>query len=291
MKLVRGVSYSTALFLLVAQGTTAAKNNNANRNTKHSSHRVTLPVLQSVAVSSIPLLGELRGGAAAAAVKASGKRAAATAPKKKSPAGVATTYSDQHIAPGTAEPNDEIFNLVKSVVGAGVLGLPAGIAAFGNAPSAMVPSMLLLVSIGCLAATGFCNIGTVCRKTAATSYKQAWSRSVSPQTAWMPAVACLMVTLCTVLTFSMILADTIPSILQTVAGIAIGRTAALLGVTVLVIFPLCLLRSLSSLAPFSLLVRLIGSLVAVARSLYSPHHHCCCFFNREFSAWCILEPP
>jgi Transmembrane amino acid transporter protein len=289
MKLVRGVSYSTALFLLVAQGTTAANNNNANRNTKHNSHPATLPVLQSVS-SSIPLLRELRGGAAAA-VKASGKRAAATAPKKTSPAGAATTYSDQHIAPGTAEPNDEIFNLVKSVVGAGVLGLPAGIAAFGNAPSAMVPSMLLLVSIGCLAATGFCNIGTVCRKTAATSYKQAWSRSVSPQTAWMPAVACLMVTLCTVLTFSMILADTIPSILQTVAGIAIGRTAALLGVTVLVIFPLCLLRSLSSLAPFSLLVRLIGWLVGWLPLQDHYTHLIIIFFNREFSAWCILEPP
>lgn len=143
--------------------------------------------------------------------------------------------------------------LQKSIVGAGILGLPAGIAAFGNQATALVPAIVLLVSIGCLAAYGFHLIGIVCQKTAAVSYKQAWSRSVSERSAWMPAAACLLVTACTVLTYSMILADTIPSILQTVAGINIARTPALLTVTAVVLLPLCLLRQLSSLAPFSLL--------------------------------------
>ena len=42
----------------------------------------------------------------------------------------------------------EIFNLVKSIVGAGVLSLPAGIAAFGDAPSAVIPASLLIAVIG-----------------------------------------------------------------------------------------------------------------------------------------------
>ena len=49
---------------------------------------------------------------------------------------------------GTATMSTEIFNLVKSIVGAGVLSLPAGIAAFGDAPSAVIPASLLIAVIG-----------------------------------------------------------------------------------------------------------------------------------------------
>lgn len=100
-------------------------------------------------------------------------------------------------------------------------------------------------------------IGNVCAQTHSVSYRQAWSRSGlgGERTSWMPAAACLLVTFCTVLTYSMILADTIPAILQAVLGddINVSRTTALLSVTTCVLLPLCLLKSLSSLAPFSLL--------------------------------------
>ena len=49
----------------------------------------------------------------------------------------------------------------------------------------------------------------------------------------------------------MILADTIRALLMT-AGIETTRTLALLGVTGTTLLPLCLLKNLSSLAPFSL---------------------------------------
>ncbi len=44
--------------------------------------------------------------------------------------------------------SNEIFNLVKSIVGAGVLSLSAGIAAFGDAPSAVIPANILIAVIG-----------------------------------------------------------------------------------------------------------------------------------------------
>eukprot|EP00568_Trieres_chinensis_P019313 CAMPEP_0183320780 /NCGR_PEP_ID=MMETSP0160_2-20130417/67204_1 /TAXON_ID=2839 ORGANISM="Odontella Sinensis, Strain Grunow 1884" /NCGR_SAMPLE_ID=MMETSP0160_2 /ASSEMBLY_ACC=CAM_ASM_000250 /LENGTH=197 /DNA_ID=CAMNT_0025487547 /DNA_START=65 /DNA_END=654 /DNA_ORIENTATION=- len=50
----------------------------------------------------------------------------------------------------------------------------------------------------------------------------------------------------------MILADTFKSILFT-AGVKMSRSNTLFGVTGLVLLPLCLLKNLSSLAPFSLL--------------------------------------
>ena len=58
-----------------------------------------------------------------------------------------------------------IFNLVKGIVGAGVLSLPAGIAAFANAPSAVVPAVAMIAGIGGLSAYGFALIGRCCAYT------------------------------------------------------------------------------------------------------------------------------
>eukprot|EP00977_Amphora_coffeiformis_P027705 scaffold34634_cov171-Amphora_coffeaeformis.AAC.14 len=154
---------------------------------------------------------------------------------------------------GTASIPSEVFNLIKLIVGAGVLGLPGGIAAFGDHPSALVPSFVLFCFIGALAGYGFSLIGTVCAATRARSYRQAWRQSVGESSSWIPATACLLVTCCSVLTNSMIQADTIPSILKAFTGITISRTTGLLGVTVAVLLPLCLMRELKSLAPFSLI--------------------------------------
>ena len=57
-----------------------------------------------------------------------------------------------------------ISNLVKSIVGAGVLSLPAGIAAFGNAPSAVIPGIGIIAGIGCLSGYCFALIGRCCCK-------------------------------------------------------------------------------------------------------------------------------
>ena len=154
--------------------------------------------------------------------------------------------------PGTASIPAEIFNLIKLIVGAGVLGLPAGIAAFGNHPTALVPALILFCIIGSLAAYGFALIGAVCAATRARSYRQAWRDTVGDASSWLPALACLLVTSCSVLTNSMIQADTIPSIIKAFTGIQVSRTTALLGVTSIVLLPLCLMRQLKSLAPFSL---------------------------------------
>ena len=54
------------------------------------------------------------------------------------------------VSGGTATMSNEIFNLVKSIVGAGVLSLPAGIAAFGDAPSAAIPATILITVIGAI---------------------------------------------------------------------------------------------------------------------------------------------
>lgn len=111
--------------------------------------------------------------------------------------------------------------------------------------------MVLLV--GSMSGYCFSLIGRICAYTNSQSYREAWSKSVSPETSWMPAAGCLLVTSCSVLAYSMILSDTLPPLFQAFLGITLSRTRALLGVTVFCILPLCLLKDMSSLAVFSFL--------------------------------------
>jgi Transmembrane amino acid transporter protein len=147
------------------------------------------------------------------------------------------------------------FNLVKGIVGAGVLSLPAGIAAFANAPSAVVPAVALIAVIGGLSGYGFALIGRCCAYTQTSSYRDAWSATVSQKSSWIPATAVTLKTIAATLAYSMILGDTFLSLLGT-AGFACSKVPVTLGLTGAVLLPLCLMKNLSSLAPFSL----VGSL-------------------------------
>eukprot|EP00578_Thalassiosira_sp_NH16_P011077 CAMPEP_0181106324 /NCGR_PEP_ID=MMETSP1071-20121207/16472_1 /TAXON_ID=35127 /ORGANISM="Thalassiosira sp., Strain NH16" /LENGTH=518 /DNA_ID=CAMNT_0023189725 /DNA_START=269 /DNA_END=1825 /DNA_ORIENTATION=- len=153
---------------------------------------------------------------------------------------------------GTATIPDEIFNLVKSIVGAGVLSLPAGIAAFGNAPSALIPATILTIAIGAISAYTFMLIARVCKMTGATSYADAWDRTRGTKTSWVVALSSALDCFMGNLSYSMILADSIRDLLSTFS-IVTTRTRSLVGVMTLVLLPLCLVKNLSTLAPFSLL--------------------------------------
>jgi amino acid permease len=159
---------------------------------------------------------------------------------------------------GTATIPNEVFNLVKSIVGAGVLSLPYGVAAFGNSPTALIPAVGLIAVMGALSAYTFGLIGRVCQQTGTESYAAAWDESVGKKTSWLIAFSCFIDCFAGNLSYSMILSDTLVNLLAS-AGVAATRTQCLLGVTATVLTPLCLLKNLNSLAPFSL-VGIIGML-------------------------------
>jgi amino acid permease len=152
---------------------------------------------------------------------------------------------------GTATIPNEVFNLVKSIVGAGVLSLPYAVAVYGNAPSALVPAVALIAAMGALSGYTFGLIGRVCQNTNTNSYAEAWDATVGKQLSPLIAFSCFIDCFAGNLSYSMILADTTTSLLAA-AGIAVTRTQSLLAVTSLVLLPLCLLKNLASLAPFSL---------------------------------------
>mmetsp|Transcript_27002 Transcript_27002/g.62132 ORF Transcript_27002/g.62132 Transcript_27002/m.62132 type:complete len:501 (-) Transcript_27002:2320-3822(-) len=176
-------------------------------------------------------------------------RAFLEAPKKVAPS-----------SGGTASIPEHVFNMVKGIVGVGVLSLPAGIAAFGSAPSAILPAVTIVTIIGILSAIGFSWTGQVCAvlaqdkkaKTPTPSYRQAWSYSISEKSSWIPSVSTTSMTFIACLCFSMVLADSLTELVKPLVAGA-GRTNVLWGTTALVLLPLCWMKDLKSLAPFSLL--------------------------------------
>ena len=154
-----------------------------------------------------------------------------------------------------------MFNLVKGIVGAGVLSLPAGIAAFGDNKSAVLPAVALIAVAGALSGYNFSLIGRLCAFTGATSYSGAWEKSIGEATAWIPAGACTCKTFLAILAYSMILAETFQGIFQSL-GLSVSRSQSLISLTVTVLLPLCLMKNLASLAPFSLL-GILGMLLTV----------------------------
>ncbi|CAM9362637.1 unnamed protein product, partial [Heterosigma akashiwo] len=148
-----------------------------------------------------------------------------------------------------------IFNLVKSIVGAGVLALPGGVAAFSDAPGAMAAAAGLTGAMGLLSAYCFSLIGRVCAAYDAKTYFDAWAKSISPKTAWLPAFACNFKTLIGCILYSIIIGDTASALAQTfgLPAVLAARTNILLLLTGGVIFPLCLLKNLKSLQFTSLL--------------------------------------
>lgn len=153
---------------------------------------------------------------------------------------------------GTASIPSEVFNLFKNLVGAGALGLPSGVAAFANSPSALIPASLVMIGMGLCFAYYFLLMGRICGLTRAASYREAWEITMGDQCAGVVPLAIILMASLGNLAYSMILADTTKSLLLT-AGFAVTRTQSMIAVTVLVLLPLCMIKHLSVLAPFSFL--------------------------------------
>jgi amino acid permease len=122
----------------------------------------------------------------------------------------------------------------------------------------VIPATLLIALMGVISAYTFNLIGRVCQSTNTQSYSDAWDAVVGKKTSFIIAFSCFIDCFAGNLSYSMILADTVVNLMAS-CGVALTRTQSLLGVTGVVLLPLCLLKNLASLAPFSL-VGIIGML-------------------------------
>lgn len=146
-------------------------------------------------------------------------------------------------------------NMVKNIVGSGMLSLPAGVAAFSGSRMAIAPSLSFCLLFGLISAYAFTLIADACKRTGESTYAGAWEKIIGPKTKVLPALACFAKMAIGCISFSMILGDCfslIASPLGLPAAIA-SRSGMMLLITALVIFPLCQLKSLAPLAKFSVL--------------------------------------
>jgi Transmembrane amino acid transporter protein len=166
------------------------------------------------------------------------------------------------------------FTLIKNLVGAGVLALPSGVAAFADSKTAVVAASFWLVIMGIIFGYEFQLIAKVCDMTLAATFREAWDDSVGRShneivskhfgliVSWVNALKPFLGNLA----YSMILADTFRSLFAAF-GWDVARTTSLLIVTILGIVPLCLMKNLDGLAPFSILGTLSIGVIAFCMGL------------------------
>jgi amino acid permease len=156
---------------------------------------------------------------------------------------------------GTSDVSSSIFNLAKVILGAGVLSLPSGIAAFSDSTDALLPATVLLAAMGIVSAYSFSSIGKACKMHDVGSFTSAWASSVGEGSAPFIATMITVKTFFACLAFSIILGDSFSSIARSVGlpEFMHNRSNMILLLTTCVITPLNMLKNMDLLKYTSML--------------------------------------
>ena len=141
------------------------------------------------------------------------------------------------------------INLVKAIVGSGVLSLPVGIATFSSSRSGVVPAIGITTIIAAISAYCFSMVARVCEATQSASWGEAWSKTVSARSSWIPSSFVALLCASQSLQYTMVIGDSFSSIFAA-AGLPLwlaSRNGAIASLTLLCTLPLCLLPSLDML--------------------------------------------
>lgn len=179
------------------------------------------------------------------------------------------------LSSGSATIPQEVFNLVKSIIGAGALSLPAGVALMASNNGVVTSngmllstSCMLIALMGSISAYTFSLIARVCKMTNSDTYAECWTATKGKSLAWVVALSSALDCFAGNLTFSMVLADSFRELLSACFKLGASRTSfpalfatleayssrsrVLLALTATALLPLCCVKNLSTLAPFSL---------------------------------------
>ncbi|EOD34244.1 hypothetical protein EMIHUDRAFT_98651 [Emiliania huxleyi CCMP1516] len=168
---------------------------------------------------------------------------------------------------GQASLPSSTANLVKSIVGSGVLSLPVGLAAFSSSRAALVPALALLSVAGTVSGYCFSMVARVCAATDSSSWGEAWSKSarcqssrapVGEKSSWVPPALIGLLTLSVSIQYTMVIGDSFSSIFSArrpssllawgLPALLASRTGAIAALTAFGTLPLSLLPSLSALS-------------------------------------------
>ena len=140
-------------------------------------------------------------------------------------------------------------NLVKAIVGSGVLSLPVGVAAFSSSRKALIPAFALLSVIGTLSAYCFAMVGRVCEATGTSTWGEAWKKTVGEKSAWIPSSFVALLCASASLQYTMVIGDSFSSVFAAVGlpKVIASRNGAIALITGLCTLPLSLLPNLEML--------------------------------------------
>jgi amino acid permease len=163
-----------------------------------------------------------------------------------------TASSLEEISYGDASRFSEIANISKNLIGCGVYSLSGGIAIYANHPQAVLSATFWIAASGTIFGF-FCRlIAKLCKMTHSVTYRECWQKTMGKEGALAVAVVNAMNPLMACLAYSTILSEAFQSLFETV-GVNVTRVGSLLIITVATLLPLCLMKNLSVLAPFSFL--------------------------------------
>jgi len=157
-----------------------------------------------------------------------------------------------------------VVNLVKAIVGSGVLSLPAAVAAYSSSRAAIGPAVLLLSLAAGLSAYCFALVARTCAATGSDSWAGAWEKTMGKRTAWLPSTLIVLKCFVACLAYTMVIGDAFSSIFGAAGAPAAlsSRTGTILAFAACVLLPLSLLPSLDMLKYTSFLG--VGGLVYTA---------------------------
>ena len=124
--------------------------------------------------------------------------------------------SDAKVAVGGSDSATSIFNLAKSILGAGILSLPAGIASFSDEKSALGFGTVLLLYMAVVSAYTFSSIGKACSIHNTSTFSDTWVKSIQSKSSKsiVMSTAITFKTLFTCLAYSIIIGDSFSQLLQ-----------------------------------------------------------------------------
>ena len=170
-----------------------------------------------------------------------------------------------------------IINLVKLIIGAGVLSLPQGVSCLGDSARALLPASALMIAVEILSIYSFILVGRMCDvKKEATTLSQAWEQEVGHDSSWIVALSIFVLTFFVSTAYSIVLGDIFTSLAHSVGMTGVTRHLSILFITLCAVNPLCSLKSLSALTPFSmvgiggLILTLLFMLSRLVSGTYAP---------------------
>eukprot|EP00535_Pseudo-nitzschia_heimii_P000308 CAMPEP_0197186452 /NCGR_PEP_ID=MMETSP1423-20130617/13953_1 /TAXON_ID=476441 /ORGANISM="Pseudo-nitzschia heimii, Strain UNC1101" /LENGTH=524 /DNA_ID=CAMNT_0042637777 /DNA_START=9 /DNA_END=1580 /DNA_ORIENTATION=+ len=146
------------------------------------------------------------------------------------------------------------LNLIKAMLGTGILALPMGVAKTSDFRTSIIPAIALMWILGAISAYTFSLYGRLVHASQAKTLGDLWEKMMGKNSAWLVSIFSLTFCFGACLSYSLCLGDVTSSLAETIGlnGIWISRQFWILFLTTTILYPLSNLKSLISLAPLSL---------------------------------------